>query len=580
VAHDVLIERDVMVEMRDGTRLATDVYRPTGAARHPVLVHRTPYDKSSGYTYRLVLNPVVAAARGYAVVVQDCRGRFASDGDWTPFVHEVDDGWDTLEWAAGQPWSNGDTAPYGSSGVGISALAAAGSGHESVKCCALYMVAVNPHEGMIYSGGAFELGNALHWSRSLASNRLARLPADDPSRTAWGEQLRRIQLELPEPVRRLPQDAEESFPVELAPFYRDWIRRPAYDAFWQGIDLGSRVASIRGPVLHISGWYDNLLRGHLDLNDRLREHPDPRVRAESRFVLGPWDHTSYYSQLPAFAGDRNFGPDAVSSPPALTQRFFEWFDRWLLSTGNGAVQPPVRYFMMGENAWRESERWPPAGSTLDLYLHSAGHANTAGGDGRLDATRPSEEPPDTFEYDPMDPVPSAGGRTLHKEFGDGPGVRDQRAVEARPDVLVFTTEPLDRDLRIAGPVRVELHAASSCDDTDFTAKLVDVEPSGYCAILAEGITRARYRSDRGRAEFLVPGEPALVPIDCWDVAHRFRAGHRVRLEISSSNFPRFDRNLNTRGTPARGRAADARRATQTVFHDDRRPSRLRLRVPA
>lgn len=578
MSHEVLIERDVMVAMRDGVQLATDVYRPSTLVPCPVLLHRTPYDKTSGYTYRLVLNPVEAVDRGYVVVVQDCRGRFASEGEWTPFVHEMDDGLDTLEWVAKQLWSNGRVAPYGSSGVGISALAAAVTGHQSVKCCAVYMTALNVHEGMIYSGGAFEVGNALHWVRSLASNRLARMPSSDPEKPELARRLRELNLQLPEPVWRLPLDSDNSFPMPLAPFYRDWMSHPAYDGYWASFDLGTHVSRIPGPVLHISGWYDNLLRGHLDLNELLRQHPDETVRRESRLMLGPWSHASYYTQQPTYAGDRNFGPDAVSGPPYISLLFFKWFDRWLKDGGELPFEGGVRFYMMGENRWRESRSWPPVHTVSELYLHSAGHANTSAGDGWLGSVVPSREPPDVYHYDPMNPVPSVGGRTLHNEFGEISGVRNQKVVERRPDVLVYTSSLLDQDVAIAGPVRVRLHVASSCEDTDFTAKLVDVETSGYCVNIAEGILRARYRLGRDHECFLEPGKAAEIDIDCWDVAHIFRAGHRIRLEVSSSNFPRFDRNLNSRVRPAQGGLDDVRQATQTIFHDQDHPSRLELPV--
>jgi putative CocE/NonD family hydrolase len=332
------------------------------------------------------------------------------------------------------------------------------------------------------------------------------------------------------------------------------------------------------PVLNLTGWFDLFLRGGLDLHSMLEQTSEPAVRAEHRLVVGPWEHVSHLNLTPSAAGQWEFGPEAISGPRSWAGLTFQFFDRWLRGARTALAETaPVRYFVMGDNRWRDAESWPPAGRPVRLYLRGGGRANSRFGDGVLAPEPPGAEPSDSYVYDPDDPVPSVGGRTLFYHPSLGPaGVLDQARVEERQDVLVYTSARLVRPLTIAGPVSVTLFAASSAVDTDFTAKLVDVQPDGYCANLADGIVRARYRHTLEREALLEPGEVAEYRIDLWSVAHRFAVGHRLRLEITSSNFPKYDRNLNARANPAHATAADLRVATQQVFHDGARPSHLTL----
>lgn len=295
-------------------------------------------------------------------------------------------------------------------------------------------------------------------------------------------------------------------------------------------------------------------------------------------MVGPWDHEAYLSLGLSRAGQRDFGPSAIGGPTLVSELALQWFDHWLAGKETPLMDTrPVRYFMMGSNAWREADTWPPASTPTQWYLRSGGRANTRHGDGALTLEPPDAEPADSYRYDPADPVPSLGGRTLHPNLGPG-GVQDQATLEEREDVLVYTSARLTTPLAVAGPVSVTLFAASSARDTDFTAKLVDVEPDGYCANIAEGIIRARHRSGEPPEELLEPGEVTEFGIDLWDVAHLFRAGHRVRVEISSSNFPRFDRNLNTAVSPELAGPGDLQVADQQIWHDKDHPSRLALPV--
>lgn len=570
----VVIERDVLVPMRDGTRLAADIYRPEDNARHPVLVQRIPYNKSSlSYVGGLIFSPIEAAERGYVVVVQDTRGRFNSEGHWRPFFDEANDGYDTVEWAAQQPWSNGNVGVYGSSYMGVTALQAAVAAPPHLKAVLAYLTGSNYHEGWTYSGGAFELGFNFWWAGYFCWNALSRL-SDAATKRQAAQELVQLHSQQERFIRHLPLKEIGVF-EKLAPYWREWLDHPTYDEYWQAIDVARRARATRAPVLHVTGWYDNFLKGHLALAEALQSHPDAEIRANHRFIVGPWDHEAYMTTRLSAAGERDFGPSAIGGAPMMAPIAFQWFDRWL----KGELTPianaaPVRYFVMGDDTWQESSSWPPPHTPVRYYLHSAGRANSRFGDGVLTTDSPAgAEPPDSYVYDPNDPVPSVGGRTLHPNFGLG-GVADQSRVEERGDVLVYTSAHLTRPLTIAGPVTVTLYVASSAPDTDFTAKLVDVQPDGYCANIAEGILRARYRNGPDREELLEPGKVYELTIDLWAVAHTFRPGHRIRLEVSSSNFPRFDRNLNNVVRPGEGGPADVRTATQWVLHDAERPSHV------
>ncbi|MFN8543392.1 MAG: CocE/NonD family hydrolase [Candidatus Binatia bacterium] len=575
----IMIERDVRVPMRDGVALATDVYRPADGGRHPVLVHRTPYGKGDAWVVGgLMLNPLDAVERGYVVVVQDCRGRFASDGTWIPFVVEGPDGYDAIEWAASQSWSTGRVGIYGSSYNGVTTLQATIAAPPHLGACVAYMTGANYHDGWVYSGGAFELGFNFWWALHQAWGEVARLGLDE---AGIAEAMARLGRGVTDPwpaLRHLPLCDQPLLGGGLAPYYYDWLAHPTYDEYWRPLDAVARAAEITVPVLHISGWYDGFLRGHLDLNERLAAHSDPRVRDRHRFVVGPWDHMAYLGVRKSAAGRREFGPTAFGGPSFATEMTLEWFDRWLADwEPTAAQQARVRYFMMGENRWRDADAWPPPHVARRYYLQSGGRAATRFGDGTLTTDAPAAAGTDSYVYDPADPVPTFGGRSMAPAYCEA-GVQDQSGIEERPDVLVYSSAHLLAPLAIAGPVSVTLFVTSSAVDTDFTAKLVDVEPDGYCAPIAEGILRARYRRGPDREVLLVPGEVTEIAVDLLAVAHVFREGHRLRLEVSSSNFPKYDRNLNCAVSPGRATAADMRCAVQHVLHGGAHASHVTLPV--
>jgi uncharacterized protein len=574
----VLVERDVPVVMRDGTRLLTDVYRPADAGAHPALVQRTPYDKDNMlYTFAATVDPVRAAERGYAVVVQDCRGRSKSQGEWHPFRYEADDGHDTVEWVAGQPWCNGKVGTYGNSYMATTALQAAIGAPPHLVAVFSYMGGPAYHRGWAYSHGVLELGFGYFWVLRGAWETLRRADLPPERHAELAATLRIAISRTHRVISDLPVSDLPGVAPDLVPFWRDWLEHPSYDEYWRAFDVVEHADRIQVPVLHVSGLYDNFLDGHLALNDRLTTHHSSDVKNGSRFVLGPWDHEAYLGARPSAAGIVDFTPDAPNGYRLCHDLALDWFDARLTDARPEAPAGGVSYFDTGEAKWHHAGAWPPPAQNLALLLASDGQANSSAGDGRLVASMPEGADADRFVYDPLDPVPTVGGRNLFPSLSTA-GVQDQRAVEQRNDVLVYTGEALADRLRVVGRVVVTLHASTDGEDTDFTAKLIDVEPDGFCRNIAEGIVRARYRGGAEAPVFVEPGAVMELAVDLLAVAHTFARGHRVRLEISSSNFPRFDRNLNGRVEPAFGRAEDARPAQQCVYHDAARRSRVDLPI--
>ena len=356
---------------------------------------------------------------------------------------------------------------------------------------------------------------------------------------------------------------------------------PDFGEYWADRNVLHRLEGVKVPALQIGGWYDLYPAGTLNLYNGMRDRGGSReARSNQRAIMGPWIHSASNMTV---AGDVDFG---TASQLDLREVELAWFDRWLKGIENGADREgPLKIFVMGINRWRDEDRWPLERTEYTpFYLHSGGGANSAAGDGLLSRLGPGENgsdrdsihgaPSDSFTYDPMFPVPTRGGGNCCDPHLVPWGAYDQREIEARSDVLVYTTEPLEHDLEVTGPVVLTLFASTDCRDTDFTAKLVDVFPDGRAINLTDGILRGRYRNGTDHQELLVPGQVYEFTVDLWVTSNVFRAGHRIRLEVSSSNFPRFDRNPNT-GNPF-GLDAELRAAHQTVYHDGARPSRLIL----
>ena len=564
-SYEIQLERDVSATMRDGVLLRGDVYRPKGDGKFPVLMQRTPYNKAN-YNANGAPFAIRAATQGYVVILQDVRGRYRSDGEWYPYRHEFEDGYDSVEWAAALPYANGKVGMFGWSYVGATQLHAALptpphlAGIYPVVTCADY------YDGWTYQGGAFEQWWSQSWlSWRLTPDTLHRRLESGSNAMQWVRQL---------PLADYPMLKVGSI-RDLAPYYIDWLQHPSYDDYWKEFSLAARHNLMQVPAYHVGGWYDAFLGGTLKnyMGIKARGGSEAARRGQ-RLMIGPWCHDPA-SFLGGKAGEVEFGSNAQCNEEDVCLRYYDWL---LKGIPNGFDQEkPVKVFVMGSNTWREEDEWPLArAQNTRFYLHSGGYANSLNGGGLLSTVPPQGEPPDRYVYDPDDPVPTRGGGLCGDAKSLAPGAFDQRANEAREDVLVYTTPVLTEDLEVIGPVIVELHVSSSAIDTDFTAKLVDVWPNGFAQNLTDGIRRGRYRNSPSRAEYMNPGGVYPITVDLWATANQFKVGHRVRLEISSSNFPRFDRNLNT-GECLAG-ATRWVKATNTVFHDREHPSAVVLPV--
>jgi len=555
----VIVERDVPAKMRDGVILKADIYRPRADGKYPVLLQRTPYDKNNTRSFGMK-----AAARGYIVIVQDVRGRFTSEGEWYPFRHELQDGYDTVEWAAALPQSNGKVGMFGGSYVGATQMLAAIASPPHLSGIAPSVTASNYHENWTYQGGAFEQWFNQSWSSGLAQNTMDRRVAQDTNALNWKDTL---------PLESYPILAHPD-PKALAPYYRDWLAHPSYDAYWKAVSIEENYAHIQVPILHIAAWYDIFLGGSLRNYVLLRSRAGSEAARNGQHLLVEvGGHAGGSDQRKI--GEVDFGSAA---PYDNDERLLQWYDFLLKGQANEfSGKKPVRIFVMGKNEWRDEEDWPLARAKATKYfLHSAGKANGSAGGGQLSSQAPVAEPKDSYVYDPANPVPTIGGPLCCDSMHLAPGPRDQRTAEERSDVLVYTTPAFTQDTEVTGPVSLDLFASTSTKDTDFTAKLVDLWPNGFAQNLTEGILRLRYRNSVERPELAKPGEIYHVTVDLWATSNVFLAGHRLRVEISSSNFPRFDRNLNT----GEDQAASTKMlpATNTIYHDKEHPSALVLPI--
>lgn len=558
----IVVETNAPIPMRDGARLFADIYRPSLAGRYPVLLQRTPYDKSAGRGQ--FLDAIGAAEQGYALVIQDTRGRYTSEGEFQPFVSDIQDGYDTVEWCAGEPWSNGRVGMYGISYVGATQWLAAITAPPHLCAMVPGMTAADYHNGWVYRGGALNLAFIAGWTAQfLAVPHLKRLGLTPDQRrneeAALMQSLDHLRHTLSHlPLSELPLLRREN----LAPYFYDWLAHPDGDDYWERSSIVAHHSQIRVPALNIGGWYDLFPAGPLDNFAGISKNgATEAARTGQKLIVGPWVHAF---PPPGITGQRNFGWDSVLNWGELQYR---WFDHWLKDIDNGVEREhAVRIFVMNRG-WRVEDEWPLARTRYTpFFLHGGGRANTLNGDGVLSIDPPSAEPPDAFSYDPMDPVPTVGAQGIH----------DHRRVETRSDVLIYSTPPLEEEIEVTGPVKLILFAASSATDTDFTARLIDVAPNGYAANLCEGIVRARYRDSARPSSLMEPGRPYQFTIDLVATSNLFQRGHRIRLEVSSSNFPRFDRNLNTGGPVAE--SSEPHIAGQTVFHDGGLSSHLLLPI--
>ena len=576
---NLAIEKNLKVAMRDGVSLATDLYRPAGDGAWPVVMLRLPYNKENPVLLFLAGDILRVAQAGYVVVVQDCRGTFAAEGEFNPYFQEAQDGADAIAWAAAQPWCNGVVGTMGASYYGATQWLAAAEQPPALRAMAPFITTDQYYDRWTYQGGAFQLGFMLQWSastfalgetvRRLGQGRagLAELGAA----IAGGDGVAAAYEHLP--LNTVPGLAD------LTPYYFDWLAHPSYDDYWRAAAPCEHYEKITAPALNFGGWYDLFLGGTLANYTCMKARGgSAAARQHQRLVIGPWVHGYNGGVYP----ERNFGLMAMDAVADVTAMQIRWFDHWLKGEANGVPDDkPVKLFIMGLDAWREEADWPLPDTQFEKwYLHSDGRANSAAGDGGLSTEAPRAETPDTYLYDPRDPVRTCGGATFLPGLfiAANAGPRDQREVEARADVLCYTSAVLTEDTEVTGPLSLTLYVSSSAVDTDFTGKLVDVFPDGRAMILSDGILRARYRESLSAPKLMQPGTVYELTIDMIATANLFRAGHRIRLEVSSSNFPRFDRNTNSGGVIAAETADDFVVATNRIWHDERYPSHVVLPV--
>lgn len=567
-SYAVISQNDVSMKTRDGVTLRSDIYRPRDPGRFPVILMRTPYDKSVGWAagpaYQM-------ATHGYVVIVQDVRGRYTSEGDWYPFRHESDDGYDAVEWAAALPFSNGKVGMMGASYVGATQMLAAIARPPHLAGICPAVTASNYHDGWTYQSGALEQWFDQNWTTQLATNTLWRLIAKDTNALVPARSL---------PLARYPVFNYASLPsgaeatAQLAPYYLDWLAHPDYDSYWKPWSIEEHFPEIQVPALHVGGWYDIFLAGTLRNYMGIKAHGGTEAaRNGQRLLVQIGGHAGFGRRI----GDLEFGGEALKFPYA--QVVIDWYDYLFKGVPNefAARDKPVEVFVMGANRYRAESDWPPPeAKQMRYYLHSGGSANSLRGDGELSLSRPKKESPDKFTYDPANPVPTIGGSLCCDAEHYEPGPRDQRSGENRDDVLVYSTPALAEDVEVTGPVTLEVWVKSTAVDTDFTAKLVDVSPGGFAVDLTDGILRMRYRDSPEKAELMNPGQVYKIVVDLWATSNVFEKGHAIRLDLSSSNFPRFDRNLNTGAEQATSREFVS--ASNTILHDAEHPSALVLPI--
>jgi len=546
---------NVPIAMRDGVQLSSDIIRPDSTERFPTFLLRTPYNKGDEIPRAQI---VYWAQHGYVVVVQDVRGRHDSAGVWEPFFHESDDGYDTQQWVAKQNWSNGEVVSWGESYVAMQQWLAAIRHNPNLKGMVSIVSPFDIYENLAYPGGAFQEAVQIWWSTYVDGHVVQPQEADF---VPWSKVFEH--LPVTDALRLTGRNPQ---------FYGEWLAHPNYDSYWRRLRWQESYEKFDFPVLNIGGWFDIFQRGAIENFQRLRARGPERVRDLQRLIIGPWSHSVGQMQV----GDVSFGPEAKLNVSEITLR---WADHFIKGIDNGfEKESPVKVFTMGENVWHGYRDWPiPGTQYVKYFLRSAGRANTLLGDGALSTSLPpADEKSDHYAYDPADPVPTAGGGNCCVTRVTPWGPMDQRAVERRDDVLVYTTPALETDLRVTGPIEVKLWVASTARDTDFTVKLVDVYPNGFAMNLTDGIVRAPYRDSFEKPELIEPGRLYEVTIQAGNTSNLFTKGHKIRVEIASSNFPRYSRNTNTGRQPETDLAGEV--ARQTIFHNSEHSSYMALPV--
>ncbi|MEV6987293.1 CocE/NonD family hydrolase [Sphaerisporangium sp. NPDC051017] len=583
---NIIIEHDVEIVLRDGTRTYADVYRPDDGERRPVILSRTIYGKTGQPLMGLGVTsdyydagPLAYARSGYVFVIQDCRGCFSSEGDWEYFYQEREDGYDSIEWAAKQDWSNGKVGVLGNSALGMTAFQAVASGAPSLVTAWIAVGGADLESWTKRGGVPSELYFLPDFVAGvIAPHKLQRLDIDEAERTELAAKHAKFMSMTQRDLMTLPLFADFELLKDQrldAGLWNAFTAEPT-DPYWKKDEgtPGKDPSLIKVPVKAFTGVFDvfagSMIRAlsNSDLGHEL--------------IIGPWGHYGGY-QLPYGVRQHQHAPGGKAWQAVA----LAWFDRWLKGVPEQSApgSSKVYYFMSGENQWTTTPAWPPAGATRELFLSS--EDSTEGG-AALTFDRPVGSGSRTYTYDPSDPVQTVGGVTIEltgaglslarfdKSMAND-GVHDQRRIEGRDDILLYTSPALEEAVRVAGSPKVNLWVSSSAEDTDFLVRLVDVEPDGFAANVSEGIVRCRYRDGRNDS-WLTPDEPVELEIEMDPVAHTFLPGHQIRVHVTSSSFPKYSRNLNTRAVPEFGTADDVAVAHQTVLDGGGTPSRISVNV--
>lgn len=549
----------ICVPARDGVCLAADLYLPAEPGRHPVLLQFTPYNRTGATNtaehYR---------SRGYAVVVASSRGIYGSTGTWTPYVNDGRDAYDTQQWIGRQPWSNGRIGMFGCSYPGFTQLLSAPYRSRYLKAI-LPECAQSDNFGAIWStDGIYQLALGPGWG----TNQQAIAEGAPRPQLDWSQLMWHLPLgTLVDEVERLSGIRSE--------FVEGTIEHDTHDGFWERMSVRHLYDEMDVPAFHTVGWYDDLTRETFRNFLSMRESSRSRhARRWQTLLVGPWGHGANPRRL---YGDVDFGPGVAIDVQAMRDR---WFDYHVKRERNGLQrEAPIKIFTMGANEWRDLWSWPPPGTREQrLYFRSDGEANSSAGDGALSTTPPRREPPDRYAYDPANPVRSHGGHACCPSVSFPIGPFDQKPTEDRQDVLVYTSDTLERDVEVTGRPEVNLSFSTDVTDTDFFVRLMDVRPDGKSIVIGEGALRTRFRNSLERPRLLRPNKVYDVKIPMWETSNVFKAGHRIRVHVTSSNFPRYNRNLNSGKALGDETAADLRVANQTIYHDAKRRSSIDLPV--
>ncbi len=547
-AYDVTIDFDARVKMHDGVELSADVYRPDAEGRFPVLLSRTPYNKNGS---RALEFGIYFAEHGYVYIEMDVRGRGDSDGEFVPYRKDGLDGYDAIEWCAQQPWSTGKVGTIGGSYLArIQWLTAVLQPPHLTAMVSM----VTPSDPFVEWPTGLPLPMDISWHHFCGGRIVQNLKAVD-----WSK----IHEHLP--IYTMDEAAGRP---NL--YWREMVEHSKLDEFWEPIRYQDKFDQVLVPVFHVSGWYDDELIGTpINYIGMTTKGKTEEIRRSQKMLIGPWPHGLLRATRKL--GDLDFGEGSVLDLKAI---FLRWFDHWLKGIDNGIMkEPPVRIFVMGENRWTDENEWPIARTKwTNFYFHGDGRANSLYGDGGLSPKEAGKESPDSYSYDPEHPVPFI----TDPEFAQIGGPDDYRPVERRDDVLVYTSEPMKKDTTVCGYICIELFASSSATDTDFMGKLLDVWPNGYAQRLADGMVRARFREGMEKPSLIKPGEIYMYSIDLWDTCQTFKKGHRIRVEISSSAFPKYDRNPNT--GDQLGMSDRMKIAEQKIYHDSDHPSHIILPI--